>query len=36
MNRKEVTRKGSLFVVTAPSGPGKTSLIKALSRPLRV
>jgi len=30
MNRKEVTRKGSLFVVTAPSGAGKTSLIKAL------
>lgn len=25
-----MTRKGSLFVVTAPSGAGKTSLIKAL------
>jgi guanylate kinase len=30
MNRKEVTRKGSLFVITAPSGAGKTSLTKAL------
>jgi guanylate kinase len=30
MSAKEVTRKGSLFVVTAPSGAGKTSLIKAL------
>ena len=30
MSRKEVTRKGSLFVITAPSGAGKTSLTKAL------
>ncbi|MFL6564335.1 MAG: guanylate kinase [Burkholderiales bacterium] len=28
--RQEVTRKGSLFVVTAPSGAGKTSLTRAL------
>jgi guanylate kinase len=30
MSRKEVARKGSLFVITAPSGAGKTSLTKAL------
>jgi guanylate kinase len=30
MSGKEVTRKGSLFVVTAPSGAGKTSLTRAL------
>jgi guanylate kinase len=30
MSPKEVTRKGSLFVITAPSGAGKTSLTKAL------
>jgi len=30
MSRKEPTRKGSLFVVTAPSGAGKTSLTRAL------
>jgi guanylate kinase len=30
MSAKEVTRKGSLFVVTAPSGAGKTSLTRAL------
>jgi guanylate kinase len=28
--RQEVTRRGSLFVITAPSGAGKTSLTKAL------
>lgn len=30
MSRKETARKGSLFVITAPSGAGKTSLTKAL------
>ena len=30
MSRNEVARKGSLFVVTAPSGAGKTSLTRAL------
>jgi guanylate kinase len=30
MSREEVTRKGNLFVVTAPSGAGKTSLTRAL------
>jgi guanylate kinase len=30
MSRREVARKGSLFVITAPSGAGKTSLTKAL------
>ena len=30
MSGKEATRKGSLFVVTAPSGAGKTSLTRAL------
>ena len=28
--RQEATRKGNLFVITAPSGAGKTSLTKAL------
>jgi guanylate kinase len=30
MTPQEVTRKGSLFVITAPSGAGKTSLIDAV------
>ena len=32
MNKEEVKLKGKLFVITAPSGAGKTSLIEAVMR----